>query len=130
MCAGIRDAVTPRTDRPAGDSHAFYYEDCMIYDVLQNQLTPAQKQAAIHPALRLLAESEEGHPSPCLSLTLRAYLDSNLNGTSAAETLHIHKNTLYYRLKQIEELTGLSFDHPGICDCLRLSFYLSEMDWA
>lgn len=106
------------------DEHVFPYETCMIYDFLQNSLTSSQKKAAIHPALaRLMAVSDSGSD---LYLTLRAYLEVHLNGTAAAERLHIHKNTLYYRLHQIEELTGLSFDTPRLCDCLRLSFYLSD----
>lgn len=104
--------------------HVFSYETCMIYDFLQNSLTDSQKKAAIHPALaKLKATSDSGSN---LYLTLRAYLEVHLNGTTAAERLHIHKNTLYYRLHQIEEQTGLSFDTPRLCDCLSLSFYLSD----
>lgn len=83
-----------------------------------------QKKAAIHPVLaRLKAVSDSGSD---LYSTLRVYLEIHLNDTAAAKRLHIHKNTLYYRLHQIEEQTGLSLDTPRLCDCLRLSFYLSD----
>lgn len=62
--------------------------------------------------------------------SLRVYLDTNCNGTIAAEKLHIHKNTLYYRLKQIEDIILLDFTNPHLCDCLRISYYLSELGWA
>lgn len=39
--------------------------------------------------------------------TLEAYLAHDLSITAAAQALHIHVNTLHYRLKRIEALTGL-----------------------
>jgi len=39
--------------------------------------------------------------------SLRCLFDSNLDVKTAAERLHLHINTLRYRLKQIEELTGM-----------------------
>lgn len=38
--------------------------------------------------------------------TLEAYAAGNLNATAAAERLHIHVNTMYYRLDRIAERTG------------------------
>lgn len=39
--------------------------------------------------------------------TLRAWGESNMNAGACAATLHVHRNTVYYRLRQIEEATGL-----------------------
>ena len=110
--------------------HTFTYETCMVYDLLQNVLTPNQKKAAIHPAIIRLREDCDLTASSPLYLTLRLYLESSLNGTTAAERLHIHKNTLYYRLHQIEDLTGLVFEDHRLCDCLRMSCYLSDIEQA
>lgn len=108
------------------DEHVFPYETCMVYDILQNSLTPVQRAAAIHPSLVRLKEFDRSGSS-CLYQTLYFYLESHLNGTEAADKLHIHKNSLYYRLRQIEEITELCFKSHRLCDCLRLSFYLSDM---
>ncbi|MFM1651473.1 PucR family transcriptional regulator [Brevibacillus sp. B_LB10_24] len=40
--------------------------------------------------------------------TLQVYLEANLNGLQAAQTLYIHRHTLKYRLQQIEAKTGKS----------------------
>ena len=47
-----------------------------------------------------------------LRRTLRAYLRSPSDMTSLAAELHIHVNTLRYRLGRIEALTGLSLSEP------------------
>lgn len=111
------------------EDHVFYYENCMIQDLLCNQLLPSQKMAAIHPALNALKDYDTKNTTDHLH-TLKTYLNANCNGTIAAQKLHIHKNTLYYRLKHIEELTDLTFLTSSVCDCLRLSFYLSETEWV
>ncbi|EEL35547.1 Transcriptional regulator [Bacillus cereus Rock3-28] len=45
--------------------------------------------------------------SPELMHTLRLFIDYNQSYKQTAEQLHIHINTLHYRLKKIEEHTGL-----------------------
>jgi hypothetical protein len=44
--------------------------------------------------------------------TLSVYLDSSLDRRSAAQRLHVHPNTLDYRLRQVHELTGLNLHRP------------------
>ena len=45
--------------------------------------------------------------------TLRAYADSDLNAKVAAERLHVHVNTAYYRLDRIAERTGCDLRKLG-----------------
>ena len=45
--------------------------------------------------------------NPDLPLTLAVYLDHDLDRRSTAAALHVHPNTLDYRLRRIVELTGL-----------------------
>ena len=42
--------------------------------------------------------------------TLETYLDCNFSRTKTAEKLHIHRNSLNYRLQKIEELLGCEID--------------------
>lgn len=44
--------------------------------------------------------------------TLQEYFRSGCNLRKTAGALYIHKNSVIYRLKKIEELTGLSFNDP------------------
>ena len=46
--------------------------------------------------------SDEGLVSSCMSL-----FENDLNVTLAAEKLYMHRNTLIYRIKKVERLTGL-----------------------
>ncbi|TCP30980.1 CdaR family transcriptional regulator [Scopulibacillus darangshiensis] len=44
---------------------------------------------------------------PELIKTLQTYFSNNQSAKSTADEMHIHINTLHYRLKQIKELTGI-----------------------
>ncbi|MGF3056078.1 PucR family transcriptional regulator [Microbacterium sp. YY-01] len=46
-----------------------------------------------------------------LEETLRAYTAHELSMGETAKALHVHKNTVVYRLRRIEELTGLNLRH-------------------
>jgi hypothetical protein len=57
-------------------------------------------------------ESAAGRGGADLLATLEAFLAAALDRRAAADALHVHPNTLDYRLRRIEELTGLVFADP------------------
>ncbi len=75
----------------------------VLRDVLLDyQLSrPSEAQAELASLLDALDE----HPD--LLRTLRAYLAEDLDRRRTAAALHVHPNTLDYRLKRVVELTGL-----------------------
>jgi DNA-binding PucR family transcriptional regulator len=59
--------------------------------------------------------------------TLRAYADESMNLTRAAEALHVHPNTLRYRLGRIRERSGRDpYDFNQLVDLLCLLDLLDE----
>ncbi|AEA24331.1 transcriptional regulator, CdaR [Pseudonocardia dioxanivorans CB1190] len=56
----------------------------------------------------LLAEERTGGME--YLATLSAYFEHNNSPRRAAEKLHVHPNTVSYRIRRIEEITGLSLD--------------------
>ncbi|MFJ7669110.1 helix-turn-helix domain-containing protein [Lysinibacillus sp. NPDC097195] len=61
-----------------------------------------------------------------LEETLIIYIDTNRSAVKAAELLHVHINTLYQRLKKIEEVLAVSFQQPGDLLKLQLACYLKQ----
>ena len=55
---------------------------------------------------------------------LAAYLSCGRNVTRAAELRGVHKNSMYYRLDRISELTQLDLNNDGVCVQLTLSLFL------
>ncbi|WP_099023997.1 PucR family transcriptional regulator [Mycolicibacterium palauense] len=70
----------------------------------------------VDPRVRVLREEE-----PMLAETLQAYLDSFGDVGAAARWLHVHPNTVRYRIRRIEQVLATSLDDPDVRLLLALS---------
>ncbi len=68
--------------------------------------TVAKASALAHRYLGPLLEHDRSHGTQ-LTATLAAFLTTDGSWKQTAEQLHIHRQTLVYRLKTVEQLTGL-----------------------
>ena len=80
-------------------------------------------EAAILPQLRLLMEFDQRDGTDHVE-SLAAYLNSGRNVAKAAKILHVHKNSVYYRLQRIQDLTGLDVGDESTCFLLQFSLAL------
>ena len=84
---------------------------------------PVVPVCEVHPGAEVLA----GLPRPDLLVTARTVLDLGGDVGRAAEVLHVHRTTLYYRLDRIEALTGVNLrtglDRDDLHQALRLLAY-------
>ncbi|WP_084145793.1 PucR family transcriptional regulator [Amycolatopsis jejuensis] len=95
-----------------------------VYAVLA-KLPPDELADGIHPGIRLLLDSSLGHAE--LIETLKAYFDNAGDVQRAASQLHIHRATLYYRLRRTEELTGLNLSRGDDRLAAHLSLKLAQL---
>lgn len=63
-----------------------------------------------------------------LRLTILAWCESGYSLASASRTLHIHKNTLLYRLNKIERIGGQSLKDYRHAFAVYLACLLDELD--
>lgn len=79
-----------------------FFEDCLSYDVVEQY----GGKDLFELMLQKIEEHDESHD---LIKTLLAYFDLNGDMGGIAKSLHIHRNTLSYRLQKIESIVGKSF---------------------
>jgi len=79
-----------------------------------------------HPDVRRLWELSKERGTEDI-LTLRQYLLNDRNLVKAAQTLYIHRNTLIYRLKRIEEQFEHSLDDPYTRQYMLISLLALEL---
>ena len=85
---------------------SYYYSDYYVYKMLETaERNGVNIRFLVHPGLmRLyLYDQEKGTE---LIATLKEYLHQPGQSALVAKNLHIHKNTLLYRLGKIRELMG------------------------
>lgn len=101
---------TARVGRSRDSSHeqqVFSYLDLSLPVLLSGLQDGWQAEQLRQTLSRLLQHDRK---SGALMRTLAAWFRHHSHATATAKALHIHRNTLDYRLQKIAELTGLDLD--------------------
>ncbi|OIK14973.1 hypothetical protein BIV60_10590 [Bacillus sp. MUM 116] len=85
----------------------YYSEESPVSPFLPRSMSEARE--LVEQILGDLLAYDTRHNSQ-LPLTLYVYLRENRSWQGAAKTLHIHKQTLVYRINRIEQITGRRLD--------------------
>ena len=91
----------------------------VLLDEIVSQV--AQRPRLVDPRVRLLRAED-----PILAETLRAYLDGFGDVAAVAQRLHVHPNTVRYRVRRIEKLVSTSLDDPDVRLVLALGLRATE----
>lgn len=83
------------------------FSDLGVYRLLLELRSSEELRSFYHQTLGALAEHDRANGGELLH-TLDGYFAALGNLHQAAEQLHIHRNTLIYRLRRITEISGLS----------------------
>ncbi|MGD6940440.1 PucR family transcriptional regulator [Cytobacillus gottheilii] len=83
-----------------------------IFRYIELLMEKRRQDPFVHPALEELQNYDQEHKTMLLQ-TLESYInyDSNVNDT--AKKLHVHVNTLTYRLKRITEISGIDLKNTN-----------------
>lgn len=109
----------------ARDSRGLFLCEAHACDYLLRTFRALGSTAALlHPALETLELYDKENQTK-LHLTLSVYLHHERNQLEAAKALHVHPNTMRYRLGRIREVAGLTLEDREELKYLRLSDWLS-----
>lgn len=89
------------------ESRITSYDNMFLYHMLQVCDGKIPLNSLCDPALIKLKAFDQ-KKNTCYYDTLIAYISTMRDIPAVTEKLKIHKNTLYYRLQKIEEITGIS----------------------
>ncbi|MFO6423192.1 sugar diacid recognition domain-containing protein [Motilimonas sp. KMU-193] len=93
----------------------FYYQDHKLPVIMSTILAEPWKAQQLRQPYDLLCQHD---PKQTLLKTLVAFFEYNCDFTHTCEKLHIHRNTLRYRIDKVESITSL--DINKISDKLHL----------
>lgn len=96
--------VTGLIDSSGG---AYDFDDVPLLALVRGMGEGWRGDLLAEPWQRLAAADRSGE----LVATFGAYIQHNASATAAAGALHVHRNTVRYRLTRIGEITGLRMDH-------------------
>lgn len=103
----------------------FLFEDYCVQSLLMTKYSFAETKSFIHPDIKYLMEYDRKSNTEYYA-TLCAYLESNRSAPRAAETLHIHKTTFFYRFQKMQELLNKDFSDRNLLFEYELSVRLQS----
>jgi hypothetical protein len=109
----------------ADPSHVYFYQDCALGEFFLGASEHMNKQNYLHPAIHELRDYDKEKNTDYLH-TLSVYILSMCNASETLKQLHIHRNTLPYRLRAIEKIANLDLNDARTCAHLLCSFYLLQ----
>ncbi len=105
----------------------YAYEQYAILHIARICATNTGLSFFLHPKLLRLIEYDRAHHS-AFSESLRAYLTNARNITNTAKALNLHRNSMIYHLKRIEEILGISLADSDMLFSLELSYRFLDYD--
>ncbi|MBO0877344.1 MAG: helix-turn-helix domain-containing protein [Pseudonocardia sp.] len=97
------------TQRMGAGGGVTAFADLGIHQLLLRVPDVAEVRAFAEEVMGPLLEEERTSGMEYLA-TLSVYFNENSSPRRTAQRLHVHPNTVNYRIRRVEEITGLSFD--------------------
>lgn len=99
---------------------------CNAFTFLTSKISSTiDVKSLLHPAIAKLARYDQMNQSNLLE-TLRVYLENDRNAQRCANLLYLHRNSLQYRVRRIQDIANIDLDNPEERAYLRLSFMLAD----
>ena len=114
--------------RMYGGARIIPYEELGMYPLLLRGASKEELAAFGERILEPLRAYDEKHQTELLR-TLQLYFDVGQNVKTAAEKLSVHRHTVFYRLRQINEIAGVEMDNPHDQLTLRTAMALHALNF-
>ncbi|WP_080846864.1 CdaR family transcriptional regulator [Cytobacillus gottheilii] len=102
------------------DHQILCFDEDLIIELILDELSADTKRDYLAKTLSPLQDEDD------LMLTIKELFQQNQSLKKTAEALHIHINTLHYRINKIKTLTGLSLNNVYDVTALYLAFLLLD----
>lgn len=99
----------------------FPFEELSISIMLRHFSEKEDLSRFIHPAVLRLKQYDDEYNTKLLT-TVREYIQQSGSIKKTAEALFMHRNSVIYRLRKAEEISGIGLDDPDTQFSLRMSF--------
>ena len=112
-CQGLEDTITK-------------YKDIGIYGLLFSVKNKNVLENYFLDVLGPISNNDNNKENNLLQI-LEMYLNENCNITIAAEKLFLHRNTLKYKIKKIEELLNCDLHNFEDCMKIKIALYINKL---
>lgn len=112
-------------NRLFGADHLTHFDDLGLYRLLFRLHGTPEAEAFQREMLGALEAYDQEHGSDLIP-TLEAYFAAGASPKETAARLHLHRNTVLYRLQRIAEISGHRLDDPATALSLQVALLLRQ----
>lgn len=109
------------------DSKIKKYDEIGVYKLLFNIDNSSILENFYYSILEPIIENDNRNKEVNSINILETYFNENCNVTSTADKLFLHRNTLKYRIKKIEELLGRDLRNFNDCNELKMAIEIGKV---
>jgi purine catabolism regulator len=124
--AATAQAAANIARRLFGAGHVAAYDELGAYALLYEGAGLERMREFASGVLAPLRAYDEKHQTE-LERTLKLYFTAGQNIKSASEQLNVHRHTIFYRLRQIAEITSRSLESPHDQLAFRMAVAIDEL---
>lgn len=103
----------------------FHYSDFYLEHMEHLFLQKESADVFCHPKIQVLEAYDREHHTN-LTDTLYQYLLHERNPNLTAESMHLHRNTITYRIRKIDDIVHINYDDPNERQYILLSYHLNR----
>lgn len=106
-------------------AHLYNYESLVIFEMFDACSTQKNLKDLCHPSLISLVEYDIKYKTNFVQ-TLYTYIENDKSQAATAKALNIHRNTISYRMRKIDEITKIDFNDTMLILHLHLSLKILD----
>lgn len=130
--AGLRRVLVQATDalslglRLFGEGRCYLHREMGLYRLLRHLQGTDDLRQFLEQTLTALEAYDREHETELVT-TLRVLLDHGGNASAAAKAMHLHRNSLVYRVERIRDIAHLDPTDPDDSFALKLALMLAPL---
>ena len=130
--SGLKDTLTQARDalslglRLFGPGHQHLHREMGLYRLLRHLQGTDDLNQFLDQTLSALQTYDQQHETELVE-TLRSLLDHGGNVSATAKAMHLHRNSLIYRIDRIRDISGLDPTTPNDSFALKLALMLAPL---
>lgn len=114
------------SNRWNSDNNITGYEDCRLYDLLYNSVSPTGSLSFfVTNRFGMIEEYDRENNTQYMKI-LTKLIENRFNLTASSTELFMHKSTLSYHIKRMSELFNIDFDNPHQLLHMELSLFILQ----
>jgi purine catabolism regulator len=130
--SGLKDTLTQARDalslglRLFGAGHQHLHREMGLYRLLRHLQGTDDLNQFVDQTLSELQTYDQQHETELVE-TLRTLLDHGGNVSATAKAMHLHRNSLIYRIERIRDISGFDPTKPDDSFALKLALMLAPL---